>query len=179
MMSDEPATSASDEHEWERRIAEIWATVADRSDDDVVEAVVALVKLRPPDDAAGLYEHASALDYAGREAEAEPLYRRALAAGLDSDRRSQAAIQLASTLRNLGRPGESVALLRAELAAKHDDGFDDARAGFLALALADSGQALDAVSAALKALAGHLPQYGRAIGYYADELIDRHRDSNA
>jgi hypothetical protein len=42
------------------------------------------------------------------------VYRQALDAGLGGYRRRRTVIQLASTLRNLGRPEESVALLTAE-----------------------------------------------------------------
>jgi hypothetical protein len=39
-----------------------------------------------------------------------PLYWQALETGLTGERRRRAVIQLASSLRNLGRPAESVAL---------------------------------------------------------------------
>jgi len=41
-----------------------------------------------------------------------PLYRQALDRGLIGERRRRAVIQLASSLRNIGRPDESVALVR-------------------------------------------------------------------
>jgi Tetratrico peptide repeat len=46
---------------------------------------------------------------------AVPLYRKALDVGLSGERRRRAVIQLASSLRNVGRPEESVALLRTEM----------------------------------------------------------------
>jgi hypothetical protein len=85
--------------DWEEKVAAVWAGTASQSDVDVVEAISVLAAERSPDDAAALFERASAFDYAGREAEAEPLYRAALAAGLDERRRAQAVIQLASTVR--------------------------------------------------------------------------------
>lgn len=154
--------------DWERAVAEVWATAPERSDDDVIAAIAALAAQRPDDDAAALYERASAYDYAGQEALAEPLYRDALAAGLDADRRPRAVIQLASTLRNLGRPEESIALLVADRDAEDDLG--DARTAFLALALMDAGRPADALRHALEALAEHLPQYQRAVRHYAVEL---------
>lgn len=63
------------QHNREQRITEVWATTAERSDAKVVAIITALVAQRPANDAAALYEQASAFDYAGREAEAEPLYR--------------------------------------------------------------------------------------------------------
>jgi len=159
--------SVSDE-EWERAVAEVWATAAERSDDDVIAAIAVLAQQRPDGDAAALFERASAHDYAGQEALAEPLYRAALTAGLDAERRPRAVIQLASTLRNLGRPQDSIDLLLADRDAEDDLG--DARTAFLALALMDAGRPADAVRYALEALAAHLPQYQRAVRYYASEL---------
>jgi hypothetical protein len=44
-----------------------------------------------------------------------PLYRQALAVGVQSVRRRRAVIQLASSLRNVGQAAESVALLGLDL----------------------------------------------------------------
>jgi tetratricopeptide (TPR) repeat protein len=156
---------------WERAVAEVWATAGERSDDDVIAAIGLLAADRPDGDPAALYERASAHDYAGQEALAEPLYRAALDAGLDPERRPRAVIQLASTLRNLGRPEESVELLRSDDGAQDDLG--DARTAFLALALIDAGRPAEALRHALTALAGHLPQYQRAVHFYAEELTSR------
>ncbi len=163
------------QHDWEQRIAGVWASAGDRSDIEVVAAITALAAERPQDDAAALYEQASALDFAGREAEAEPLYRKAFAAGLDEHRRPRAVIQLASTLRSLGRARESVDILRDEIAAGPQDGLADARSAFLALALVDVGRSEEAVSEALTALARHLPEYNRAVAHYAAELVTQSR----
>jgi len=163
-----PAVTFVTEDEWERTVAGVWATAAQRSDDDVIAAITALAKQRPDDDPAALFERASAHDYAGQEPLAEPLYRAALDAGLDDDRRPRAVIQLASTLRNLGRSSDSIELLSAYQDAEDDLG--DARAAFLALALMDAGRPKEALRAALEALAAHLPQYQRAVRFYAAEL---------
>jgi tetratricopeptide (TPR) repeat protein len=159
--------------DWEAKVAMVWASAAERSDEDVLAAISVLTAQCSPDDATALFERASAFDYAGREAEAEPLYRAALAAGLDERRRAQAVIQLASTVRNLGRAAESVDLLRAEIAAGPADGLADARAAFLALALHDAAKTTEAIAEALTALAPHLPQYGRAVSDYAEVLRSR------
>ncbi|TPX01171.1 tetratricopeptide repeat protein, partial [Schumannella luteola] len=64
-----------------------------------------------PDEPLALFERAGARDSTGDEAGAEQLYRAALAAGLPESERAQCVIQLASTVRNLGRPEESLELL--------------------------------------------------------------------
>jgi tetratricopeptide (TPR) repeat protein len=160
--------------DWDEQIEAVYATADERTEEETLAAVLKLCDERPPDDPAALFERAGAYDYVGREAEAEPLYRQALAAGLAGDRRTQAVIQLASTLRNLGRAGEGAALLTGEVAAAPaDDGYADARAAFLALTLLDSGRPDEAVGWAVRALAGHMKDYRRALTYYAEELLDR------
>ena len=72
--------------DWESRVSAVWAQASTMADEDVVAAIDALVAERPADDAAALFEAASARDYADREAEAEALYRRAIDAGLDEGR---------------------------------------------------------------------------------------------
>lgn len=136
----------------------------------MLAAILTLADERPEGDADALFERASAYDYVGREAEAEPCYRAALGAGLAGDRRPRALIQLASTLRNLGRAAEGADLLRSETG---DEGLADVRAAFLALLLLDAGRPDEAVARALLALARHLPEYRRAVTYYADELLER------
>ncbi|MFD5215148.1 tetratricopeptide repeat protein [Microbacterium sp. NPDC058345] len=120
------------------------------------------------DEARSAFERAGARDSAGLEAEAEPLYRRALELGLPDDLRAQAVIQLASTLRNLGRVAESLDLLRAE--RERGGPLHESASAFYALSLASAGDPLSAASVALDALAPHLPRYGRAVGAYAREL---------
>jgi hypothetical protein len=156
--------------DWDRRVDEVWATAAERTDDDVFAAVCALADERPEGDPDALFELASAYDYIGREAAAEPYYREALNAGLAGARRPRALIQLASTLRNLGRAAEGAELLRAEMS---DGDLADVRAAFLALMLVDSGRPEEAVARALLALARHLTQFRRAVTFYADELLER------
>ena len=123
----------------------------------------------PAGSAIALFELASASDSPGHPHKAAPLYRQALAAGLTGVRRRRAAIQLASTLRNLGHADESVALLTAERAAGSDE-LDDAVDGFLALALVDTGREREAAALALGALARHLPRYNRSLSNYAKAL---------
>jgi tetratricopeptide (TPR) repeat protein len=155
---------------WDDRVAAVWADDA-LSDAERIERIDALAGERDAEDARALFERAGARDSAGLEAEAESLYRRALEAGLDEDHRTQAVIQLASTLRNLGSIEESLDLLRAEYERGPAAPLHDAAAAFYALALASAGDAVAAASVALKALAPHLPRYTRSVGAYADELL--------
>jgi tetratricopeptide (TPR) repeat protein len=156
---------------WEQRVAELWASADQHSDEVFVARMNALVAELPPNNAAGLYEQASALDSTGHSDLAVPLYRQALALGLEDDRRRQAVIQLASSLRNLGAAEESVALLRVEQARGVDE-LDDAVSAFLALALADAGREREAISVALLALSEHMTWYKRSLTNYARALVD-------
>lgn len=106
----------------------------------------------------------------GEAAAAEPLYRRALANGLPEPQRGQATIQLASTLRILGRPDEALVLLRELLDEHPGHELRDAAHAFAALALFDAGLPAEAVREALGALAAHLPLYHRAVTAYAADL---------
>jgi tetratricopeptide (TPR) repeat protein len=125
----------------------------------------------PADRAIGLFERACAFDSTGHSDLAVPLYEQALERGLTGVRRRRAVIQMASSLRNLGRAGESIELLSKEREASSDQ-LDDAVQAFLALALADMGREREALSISLIALAPHLPRYQRSLGNYARELVE-------
>lgn len=152
---------------WDDRVAGIWADES-LSDSERIERIDAVASERPDNDARALFERAGARDSAGIESEAEPLYRAALAAGLDEEHRPQAVIQLASTVRNLGRVDESIEMLRAEY--ERGGPFVDAAAAFYALALVSKGDAVQGAAIALTALAPHLPRYTRSVTGYASEL---------
>ncbi|HCA88644.1 MAG TPA: hypothetical protein DEQ61_26205 [Streptomyces sp.] len=154
------------EPEWERRTAALWAAFDDHDAADFLGRMEALAAELPPGHPVAQFERASARDSTGRPEQAAVLYRSALDAGLTGSRRRQATIQLASTLRNLGRPEESVALLTAERDDGSDD-LDDAVAAFLALALVDTGREREAAALALAALSRHLPRYSRSLTNYA------------
>lgn len=159
--------------DWQDRVDAVWAD--DRlTDTQVIDAIDALAAERSEDDAVALFERAGARDSAGLEVEAEDLYRRALALGLDDDRRTRATIQLASTIRNLGKVDESLALLRAEYEREPRGDLHDAAAAFYALALVSAGEAESAASIALQALAPHLTRYTRSVTDYAREIADGH-----
>jgi thioredoxin-like negative regulator of GroEL len=159
------------EADWERRLADAWASIDQHDEAEFLALIERLAAELPAGSAAGLFERAAAFDSTGHSDLAVPLYRQALAGGLSGERRRRAVIQLASSLRNLGRAPDSVALLRAELDADSDP-LDDAVRAFLALALVDTGQEREAVSVALAALAPHLPRYQRSLASYARLLVE-------
>jgi tetratricopeptide repeat protein len=159
------------DNDWERRVADLWASFDGYDDDaEFLARMEALAAERAPDSPDAAFERAASFDSTGHEERAIPLYRRALALGVGGERRRRAVIQLASSLRNVGGVQESVALLRAERDAGHDH-LDDAVAGFLALALVDTGREREAVSIALSTLAPHLARYQRSLRYYAEDLL--------
>jgi hypothetical protein len=160
--------------EWEQRLSDLWASLDDYSEEEFQVRIEELAAELPPDSAAGAFERAASLDSTGHSDLAVPLYRQALELGLEGERRRRAVIQLASSLRNLGRAPESVALLTAEREAGSDH-LDDAVSAFLALALVDTGREREAVSLALTALSRHLPRYQRSLANYAQEISDRPR----
>lgn len=153
---------------WDERVAIFWASAADSAAEAALTAMKRLVDERPEADPDALYEWASVHDFLGREAEAIPLYRAALDAGLSGEREPQAVIQLASSLRNVGDAQAAVDQLEDR---PHDAVTGSAGQAFLALALHDVGRPRAALHVALRALAPTLPLYRRAIPSYADELI--------
>lgn len=155
-----------DETDWEQRVSHAWASIDQRSEVEFLALIEGLAAELPPGSGVGTFERAASLDSTGHSDLAVPLYRQALDAGLTGERRRRAVIQLASSLRNLGHPQESVALLTTELDAGSDH-LDDAVRAFLALALVDVGREREAVSLALAALAPHLPRYQRSLANYA------------
>ncbi|MGN9906821.1 tetratricopeptide repeat protein [Phytohabitans sp. LJ34] len=155
---------------WEERIAEAWRRIDEYEPEAFRQLIDALAAELPEGSAEAAFERASAFDSTGHPDQAVPLYRRALAAGVGGERRRRATIQLASSLRNLGSPQESVALLEAEL-TRDSDGLDDAVRAVLALALTDLGREREAVSLLLGALAPHLPRYQRSMANYARLLV--------
>jgi hypothetical protein len=160
-----------DHDDWDARVAAFWAGADDERAEETVAGMHALVAERPADDPRALFELACAHDFVGREAEAVPLYRRAIAGGLDPEHRPLAVIQLASSLRNVGQAADAVELLEA----LPDDAHAPGRDAFLALALHDAGRPTEALALALRRLAPALPDYGRAVAAYADELAERGR----
>jgi hypothetical protein len=165
------------EPQWQRRSDEVWSML-DALDPETFRARVdALASELPPGDPVGLFERAASLDSTGHSDLAVPLYEQALAGGLAGERRRRAVIQMASSLRNLGRSRESVEMLTAE-AERTSDHLDDAVKTVLALALTDVGREREAVSIAVAALAAHLPRYQRSMANYARLLVEPDPDAN-
>lgn len=154
--------------DWQQRVDAVWASADDLGDAEVIARIDALAAERPAGDPLALFERAGARDSAGLEAEAEPLYRQAITGGLTGSERVQAHVQLASTIRNLGRPIESIALLD-EIEPESGE-LRDAVVAFRALALVDAGSPARAASEALAALAPHLQRYRVSLAAYAAEL---------
>ncbi len=150
-------------------MADLWAGMEGCEEDEFVDRVDALAGELPSGDPIGMFERAAALDSTGHPDRAVPLYAAGIAAGLAGERRRRAAIQMASSLRNLGKPEEALALLTEETDAASDE-LDGAVATFLALALVDVGREREAVAVALTALSKYLPRYNRSVSRYADEL---------
>jgi tetratricopeptide (TPR) repeat protein len=156
---------------WEQRVETFWSTFDDSHPEAMIAQMRALVGERAENDPAALYEWASVHDALDREADAVPLYRRALELGLEQPRRQMATIQLASSLRNVGEPGAAAELLRD---LPHDEVTGAAARAFLALALHDCGDHDEALRTVLLALAPTLPRYRRAVEAYATELGSGH-----
>lgn len=152
---------------WDERIEAFWETADDADPQRLLEGMKSLMGERPAGDPAALFEWAGAHDFLGLEQQAVPLYRQALDAGLEGERRPQAVIQLASSLRNIGQAAEAVELLEA---MEQDASVGAAREAFLALALHDAGRPTEAVRVVLLALQDTLPMYGGAVGRYARDL---------
>ncbi len=154
---------------WEKRIADLWLSIDDHDPEAFVARIESLVAELPAGSAIGLFERGAAQDSTGHPDRAVALYRSALDAGLIGQRRRRAAIQLASSLRNLGNAAEAAALLTVELHCTTDD-LDGAVRAFLALALVDLGREREAVALSLTALAHYLPRYNRSLARYAQQL---------
>ncbi|MFF6998599.1 tetratricopeptide repeat protein [Streptomyces sp. NPDC008313] len=167
--------------EWEERVAAAWAGFDDYAEEDAAafRAVIdALVAELPADSPVGFFEQACAWDSTGHSDRAVPLYREALARGLDGYRRRRTAIQLASSLRNTGQAEQGVALLTPELVLPPDELSDAVRA-CLALCLADLGREREGLALVIGALAPHLPRYQRSMANYARLLVEPEQPGQA
>lgn len=140
--------------------------------EDVRRKVRAATGGDEPDRARRAFAAACTRDREGREADAVPLYREALALGLVEPRRTQARVQLASSQRVLGDLSGALAELDGVLAERPGS---VAAHAFRALVLHDLGRHGDAVAEALTELSHHVAGsdaegYARALAAYADEL---------
>ncbi|MFT4282402.1 MAG: tetratricopeptide repeat protein [Microbacterium sp.] len=157
---------------WEERIGAFWRDAEGHDAARLWTRLEAILVERVSSDPDALFERASLHDYLGEEERAVPLYRAALAGGLAGSARTEARIQLASSLRNVGEPSAALSVLRD---VETDDPLADAAAAFRSLALYDDGKPAEALRVALRALAPHLPAYTRAVEAYAGELRQAER----
>ncbi|NLJ53476.1 MAG: tetratricopeptide repeat protein [Intrasporangiaceae bacterium] len=160
--------AARGEHEAEDEIAALWAL----EDDAARIAAGEALGERFPEDARVLYERGGTFDAAGREEDAVPLYEAALAAGLKEPFRHRCRVQLASSLRNLGRLEDALAHLDAAVQS-HPDSLGIA--AFHALARHDAGESTGALRDLLLTIARtsadpDVERYRRAIRAYAETL---------
>jgi tetratricopeptide (TPR) repeat protein len=155
---------------WEERVAMLWAEMDHLEEDKFLAKMASLTAELGENNAIALFELAGAHDSTGQPEKAAVLYKRALDGGLSGLRRRRATIQMASTLRNLGKPEESLALLTAERNAGSDE-LDDAVVAFMALALVDLGREKEAVAMTVLALSRHLNRYNRSLKNYAGDLL--------
>ena len=161
---------ARGEHPAEAEIAALWELT---DADERVRVAQALYR-GSPGDARVSYEYAGTYDSRGDEALAVPLYLEALAVGLREPWRHRCRLQLASTLRNLGRLDEAREHVDAAVAEVPDSLGAQA---FRALILHDAGEPTAALRGLLQAIAGtstdtDVARYRRALTAYAESLGD-------
>jgi tetratricopeptide (TPR) repeat protein len=128
-----------------------------------------------PTDVLARMAAAYACDRVGREAEAVVHYDAAWALGVPADARRGFLVGYGSTLRNVGRYEESVAILGEAVAADPD--YTPYKV-FLGLALHSYGHHAAATATLLAAIldlhgGARLDGFERAIGEYQQELVDR------
>ncbi|MFP7761691.1 tetratricopeptide repeat protein [Marisediminicola sp. LYQ85] len=157
--------------DWQHRVDALWA-------DDTMDDQQRVIRMRAladdaPHPALAEFELGGAFDSAGREAEAHVHYAAATAAGLDTvdaDRAARMIVQHASTLRNLGRIDEAIAMLST---APEHPATGAAPRVFLALALHSAGRRDEALRVAIEAIEPTLPRYNRSVRAYAEALTAR------
>lgn len=154
---------------WPARVAALWDESDELGDNILLERMDALVAERPDTDAEAAYEAGSVRDSIGLEAEAVPRYERALDLGLQEPHLSELYIQFASTLRNLGRYDEGLALLDRLPA---DTDVVDAAAATRALILVSAGRPTEGAAVAIAALTTHMTRFRRSMSNYAAELVE-------
>ncbi|GAA1075549.1 tetratricopeptide repeat protein [Nocardiopsis composta] len=165
--------------EWENRLEALWASSDELPEEEFRERMAKLTaEIADEHPGVAHYELGGAEDSTGRPEQAAELYFKAIDAGLQGTRRRRLTVQLASTLRNLGRPQEGHDLLTAELARASDE-LDDALAACLTLMLVDLGRPKEAAGLALGTLAPHLPRYNRSMANYARIITEEARAAGA
>ncbi len=156
---------------WDHRIDTFYReSFAAHDPERTVATMSHLLGTMKADDGGALvpFELAGVHDSLGLDEDAVPLYREALAAGLDASHAARARIQLASTLRNLGHMAEALELL--SVPAEGD--LEPARKAFLALALHSAGRPDEALREAIEGIVPSLTRYQRSLTGYAAALSD-------
>ena len=142
-------------------------------EDGYLAAAVELVRANP-NDVAVRVEAAYACDRFGTEHDAIAHYDAAWRLGVPDGERKKFLVGYGSTLRNVGRADEAVALLSEAIAAHPDYA---ALKAFLALALHSAGHVDAAIATALDVAIDvgreALHPYDRALTFYRDELLAR------
>jgi cyanophycin synthetase len=126
-------------------------------------------------DAVAEYEAGGVHDSAGRADEAVPHYERALELGLPPALDPRCRLQLASSLRNLDRLGEAIAIFDDAVRRYPDDA---ALRLFRAFALVDAGREREALVdvidlARTRIDAPEIERYARSLHNYTRELEER------
>jgi tetratricopeptide (TPR) repeat protein len=156
--------------EWETRVANFWASADDSKVVASLATMKTLVDELDPQDPNGLYEWASVHDFLGLESQAIDNYKDALANGLEGVKREKAIIQLASSLRIVGKSSEAIELLQS---TEFSPATKAASKVFLALAHFSANNAGKAVQLLIDELYPADGLYARSIKFYADELGER------
>jgi len=155
--------------QWEASVTALWERSDSFDRDEGVAAMRDLALACPATDGRAAFELAGMYDSMGFEAEACAEYERALTLGLDAARHAQLVVQYGSTLRNLGRLNEAIAVLEA--APAHESTGSAPRL-VLALALHSAGRKDEALRVALEAQIDTLPRYQRSMRNYAAALTE-------
>ncbi len=117
-----------------------------------------------------LFEYANALDFLGKETGAIPIYQMALKLGISGKMKTQAEIQLGSSLSVTGENESAIAILSR---VQKETG-DPAALVFLCIALFRSGETKKSLKTALNFILsdnqGLLPEYKRSLSQYLDEI---------
>lgn len=156
--------------DWEVRVAALYERIDELGRQEFVDAMKALAAELDADDPVALFEVGGAHDSKGFTETAVGYYERAIAAGLSGIRRRRVSIQMASSLREIGRPEEALKVIEEEKERGSNE-YDDALAMCEALTLAKLGREREGLSVALIALAPHLPRYQRSTINYARGLV--------
>jgi cyanophycin synthetase len=159
---------ARGEHEAEDEIARLWEV------EDAEERCRGGAELYAAHagDARIAYEYAGTHDSAGHEADAVPLYEEALRLGLREPLRHRAQLQLASSLRNLGRHDQALAVVE-DVASRYPESVGVA--AFRALVTHDAGAPTQALRDLLATVVStstdqDVERYRRALTAYATAL---------